>query len=255
VRWVAAALLVLVILSGRSPQSQADTIGIVLMHGKSGSPQMVVDGLATALTGAGYRVDTPEMCWSRLRIYDRPLLDCMTEVDSAIARLRRNGAAKIVVAGMSMGGAAALAYGARHPELAGVVVMGPEAPERETRFADVVQSVAAARQMVGTGHGNDTASFTDHNVGGPFAVRTTAAIFLSYLDPQGPNNRLENVKRLRPPLLWVVGNADPSQTGAAADFSQAPANPQSRFVTVASAHLGTPSAAKDDVLGWLKMLR
>jgi hypothetical protein len=34
------------------------------MHGKTGSPDTVIDRLAIALQGAGYLVDTAEMCWS-----------------------------------------------------------------------------------------------------------------------------------------------------------------------------------------------
>jgi hypothetical protein len=34
------------------------------MHGKTGSPDTVIDRLAIALQDAGYLVDIPEMCWS-----------------------------------------------------------------------------------------------------------------------------------------------------------------------------------------------
>ena len=49
----------------------------------------------------------------------------------------------------------------------------------------------------------------------------------------------------------VADGADPSQTGANTEFNQAPANPLNRFVMVASAHLGTPDAAREAVLAWL----
>src|SRR5437764_11315994 len=69
-----AILLMLGVLSGLVAPALAQTIGIVLMHGKTGSPSTVIDRLATALQSAGYLVDTPEMCWSQRRIYDRPFL-------------------------------------------------------------------------------------------------------------------------------------------------------------------------------------
>ena len=108
-RRIVATSLMLAVLSGLVAPACAQTIGIVLMHGKTGSPNTVIDQLATALQSAGYLVDTPEMCWSRRRIYDRPFLDCLTEIDSAIGRLKGRGAGRIVVAGMSQGGDAALA--------------------------------------------------------------------------------------------------------------------------------------------------
>jgi hypothetical protein len=109
--------------------------------------------------------------------------------------------------------------------------------------------------MVAAGHGDERASFTDLNIHGPFSVNTTAAIYLSFFDPTGPANMLDNVSRLREPLLWVAGNADRSQPGPGYAFSRAPANPLNRYVTVSADHLGTPTAAREAVLTWLKELR
>ena len=157
---------------------------------------------------------------------------------------------------MSQGGDAALVYGARHANLAGIIALAPAAaPERQIGLPDVAQSVAQARALVAVGCGDEPASFVDRNAGGTFSVRTTATIYLSYLDPQGPANMLDSVKKLRAPLLWVAGSADPSQTGANTEFNQAPANPLNHFVMVASAHLGTPDAAREAVLAWLLELK
>ena len=222
--------LMLAVFSGVVAPAFAQTIGIVLLHGKTGSPDTVINQLAIALQGAGYLVDTPEMCWSRRRIYDRPFLDCLTEIDSAIGRLKGRGAGRIVVAGMSQGGDAALAYGARRANLAGIIALAPAAaPERQVGLGDIAQNVAQARALVAAGRGDETASFVDRNASGPFSVRTTATIYLSYLDPQGSANMLDSVRKLHAPLLWVAGSADPSQTGAKAEFNQAPANPLNRF--------------------------
>jgi hypothetical protein len=75
------------------------------------------------------------------------------------------------------------------------------------------------------------------------------------MDPQGPANMDAAVRQLRAPLLWVAGTADPSQTRAEAEFYQAPSYPANRFVTVASGHLGTPTAARPAVLAWLSALK
>ena len=69
-RVAVVSLIVAAFLTARG--AVADTTGIVLMHGLQGSPNQVIDSLATALQGAGYLVETPEMCWSRRRIFDRP---------------------------------------------------------------------------------------------------------------------------------------------------------------------------------------
>ncbi len=45
------------------PVFAAGPIGIVLLHGKTGTPNQM-NKLAAALTAAGYAVDVPELCWS-----------------------------------------------------------------------------------------------------------------------------------------------------------------------------------------------
>jgi hypothetical protein len=83
------------------------------MHGNTDSPDGTIALLAAAMEGAGYLVERPEMCWSHRRRRDRPLLECLAEIETPIARLTGRGAGAIVIAGMSVGGLAALAFGAR----------------------------------------------------------------------------------------------------------------------------------------------
>jgi hypothetical protein len=66
-RWVLVISLMLAVVPGLAAPGLAQTIGIVLMHGKTGSPTTVINQLAIALQGAGYLVEAPEMCWSRRR--------------------------------------------------------------------------------------------------------------------------------------------------------------------------------------------
>ena len=191
------------------------------------------------------------------RSRDKPFLECLAELEAPIARLTSRGARAIVVAGMSQGGAGALAFGARRPSLAGIIALAPNgAPERLVRiFPQVAESVAKARAMVAAGNGDQRASFTDLNNHGPFPVDTTAAIYLSFFDPTGLSNMLDNVSRLREPLLWVAGTADRTQPGPGYAFTRAPANPLNRHVTVSADHLGTPTAAREAALAWLRELR
>ena len=244
------------ILAIAAPVS-AQTIGVVLMHGNTDSPSGNIALLAAAMEGAGYLVERPEMCWSYRRRRDRLFLDCLAELEAPIARLTSRGARAIVVAGMSQGGIAALAFGARRPGLAGIIALAPAgAPERQvTVFPQIAQSVAQARAMVAGGRGDERSSFNDLNIRGSFTVNTTATIYLSFFDPTGPANMLDSTSRLREPLLWVAGTADRSQPGPAYAFSHAPANPLNRYVTVSADHLGTPTAAREAVLAWLGELR
>jgi pimeloyl-ACP methyl ester carboxylesterase len=250
------AALVMIAAQGLAAPASAQTVGVVLMHGQRGSPAQVIDGLAVRLLGAGYSVETPEMCWSGRRLFDRPLLDCLAEIDGAVARLTGRGARKVVVAGMSLGGMAALAYGARYPNAAGIIALAAAgAPERLVNRLEIAGGVAQARALVAAGRGNETAAFPFLNSGGPFSANTTAATYLSFFAPEGPANMLDNTGKLRAPLLWVAGTADPSQRGTDQVFARAPANRLNRHVSVNSDHLGTPLAARDAVLAWLQELK
>ena len=111
-RLLLAMMTLAAVISMAAPVS-AQTVGVVLMHGNTDTPSGTIASLAVALEGAGYPVERPEMCWSYRRKRDRLLLDCLSELEAPIERLSGRGVRAIVVAGMSQGGAGALAFGAR----------------------------------------------------------------------------------------------------------------------------------------------
>jgi hypothetical protein len=252
-----AGLVTLAVVIGMATPVAAQKIGVVPMHGNTDSPDRSIALLAAAMEGAGYPVERPEMCWSYRRRRDRPLLDCLAELEAPIARLTSRGARAIVVAGMSQGGLGAIVFGARRSGLSGVIALAPNgAPERLVNlFPQISESVARARAMVAERRGDERASFTDLNIRGPFSIETTPAIYLSFFDPAGPANMFDNISRLRAPLLWVAGTADRSQSGLEYAFMEAPTNPLNRYIIVAADHLGTPTAATEAVLAWLRELR
>src|SRR6516225_10390049 len=187
-------LVILAVISAIAAPVSAQTIGVALMHGNTDSPSGNIAFLAAAMEGAGYLVERPEMCWSHRRRRDRPFLDCLAELEAPIARLSSRGARAIVVAGMSQGGLGALVFGARRSGLAGVIALAPNgAPERLVGLLpQISESVARVRAMVAEGGGDERASFTDLNIRGPFSIETTPAIYLSFFDPAGPANMLDN---------------------------------------------------------------
>lgn len=240
--------------------SQAQTTGIVFMHGKQGGPgEPPLAAFIVSLKSAGYLVDTPEMCWSRARIYDKPYLDCLAELDLAVARLRAAGATSIVIAGHSLGGNGALGYGARHDGLRAVIALAPAPDNRYlAQKPPVATSLIQARQMIAQGQGDTVREFTDFNTNrfgsGPIAVRATASAFVSFIAPDGPAEEIANLPRVKAPLLIVSGSDDPSQRGIGALFALAPPNPLSKHVVVDANHMGTPEAAIETVLSWLAAL-
>ncbi len=256
-RRLVAILAVLALLALSLGRARADSdIGIVLLHGKHGaSYDRPIAPLLYALRNAGYPVSSPTMCWARTRIYDAAFPDCLREIDAAITALRGMGAHRFIVAGESLGGNAALAYGAQHPELAGIIALAPAAvPDQLVQIPAIARSLAQARQMVAAGQGNQRAGFADSNLGQTFTVNTTAAIYVSFFDPDGPAEFPKLLASVRPPVIWVAGSRDHFQHNAATLFAELPANPLNRQVVVDADHLGTPAAGTAAVLAWLKTL-
>ena len=105
-------------------QAPSPAIGVVIMHGKGGSPTGYVSGLAAALEQKGYVVANLEMPWSAKREYDADVDAADREVDAALASLRAKGAGKVFVAGHSQGGLFAIHYGGGHP-VDGIIAIAP----------------------------------------------------------------------------------------------------------------------------------
>ena len=195
------------------------------------------------------------MCWSRRRIYDRPYLDCLSEIDAAIDRLKARGATAVVVGGQSLGANGAIGYGARRKDLKGVIGVAPaHGPELLAERPEIAQGMAKARAMVAAGRGDDKVTFTDINTGRKFPGDhdvENLSVVLECGFGCGDARQCETANRAP---LCVAGSADQTQRGPGYVFAQAPKNPLNRYVTVTSDHLGTPAAARDVVIKWLREL-
>lgn len=246
--------LLLVLLMPFAAFAAPSDLGIVLMHGKQGSPDRAITGLASRLEAAGYRVERPEMCFSGRRIYDLAYQDCFRDIDAAIARLRSAGMRRIVVAGLSLGGNMAIGYGATHSGLAGIMAFAP-AGDASSMLRNPVLA-PAIRQAETAANQSARMVFTDTNTGRPpFAVTTTPAIYLSFHAAGSLADLTVTTPRLQAPLLWVAGDEDPTQRrGPGYAFARAPTSPLNRYASVHSGHLDTPNAGADIALAWLAAL-
>lgn len=253
-RAVLCALLVLMTGAGAA---WAET-GLVLVHGKQGMPGQW-SRMGDGLEAAGYLVERPEMCWSRQRIYDKPYLACIDELDGPIARLRERGAGDIVIVGMSLGGNGVLGYGARHENLKGIVAFAPaHAPEFISRRPDIAESLVMAHAAIAEGKGDIPADFNDINTGPggitEFTVHVTPKTYVSFFAPDSAAVMPRNAAKLKAPLLLIAGRQDMTQRGSYTIFQAVPANPLNRFISVEANHMGTPIAGREALLAWLKEL-
>lgn len=228
--------------------SAADArIGVVMLHG-NGSNGLQFARMVPVFGEAGFGLDTPDMCWSDRRQYDKPPLDCMADVDRAVARLKADGYDQIVIAGHSMGGINTLLYAANHKGLAGVLVFAPA--EHQGRAA-TDPTVVLARGLVDKGFGNVRSEFPSN--GNP--LKTIPSAWLGFFGPDSVLDDKTLLPKLGAPLFWAAGTDDPGQKNAADRFKLAPAMPLNRFSVVKADHFATPDAAAADMMRWLNELQ
>ena len=252
------ALIVALALFPAAAAAQPSATGVILMHGKWGTPDKGIQPVELELRGAGFVVVSREMPWSDRRAYDASFDEVMAQLEAEVAKLRAAGARKIVIGGHSFGANMALAYGARHPDVAGVLALGPgHTPERFARNPEIAKSLDKARSLLASGKGGTFANFADVNQGRTREVSAKPAVYISYFDPAGPAVMPRNAAMLSPnvALLWVVGTKDNMfAAGQGYAFDRAPRNPYSRYQTVDADHFGTPAAARRIVVAWVKGL-
>lgn len=246
-----------VAVGSATAQQSLPGFGIVLIHGKGGTPTTGIEGLHESLKREGALVEAPEMPWSARRIYDATYDQAMTEIDAAAERLKKAGAQKIVVIGHSLGANAAIGYGARRKGLHGVVALAPgHLPEAWALRVRTSGAIADAKKMIAAGKGNVRTSFPDLAQGIPFQVRATPEVYLSMFDPDGPAVMPKNAAAMSDvPLLWIVGVADPMVLhGKDYVYGRGTRHPKSRYLVTPSMHLSTPYQSRGQIVSWLKGL-
>jgi pimeloyl-ACP methyl ester carboxylesterase len=251
------ALLVAFALLPAAALAQPSATGVILMHGKWGTPDKGIQPVELELRGAGFPVVSREMPWSDRRAYDASFDEVMAQLEAEVAKLRAAGARKIVVGGHSFGANIALAYAARRPDINGVMALAPgHSPDRFANNPRMVQSLTKARSLAAAGK-TAYSNFDDVNQGRTREVSARPAVYLSYFDPAGPAVMPRNAAMISPntALLVVVGTKDPVfSAGPGYIFDRAPKNPYSRYQTVEADHFGTPAAARRIVVDWVKGL-
>ena len=230
-------------------------IGIVIMHGKGGTPAGLVSGLASSLERHGYLVANLEMPWSRNREYDVGVDAAEKEISAALGTLRAKGAAKVFVAGHSQGGLFALHYGGRHP-LDGVIAIAPGGNVANAVFRrELGETVARAHRLVREGKGGEKTKLGDYEGSkGTYTVTATPAAYLTWFDPEGAMNQVRASKAMNPqvPVLFIAPKNDypgllrVKQTM----FDALPRHPLTRMYEPDSGHRDAPSASHDEIVRW-----
>ncbi len=231
-------------------------IGIVVMHGKGGSPSKHVSELASALEAQGMLVANLEMPWSGKRNYDVNVAAGEAEVETALNALRAKGARKLFVAGHSQGGLFALYFGNKHV-VDGIIAIAPGGNVAGLTYRDkVADSVEEARKLIAEGKSDQKTRFTDFEGNkGSYPVTTTPASYLTWFDPEGAMNETQAVKNMNPatPVLFVAPTNDYSSLVKIKQqmFDALPKNPRSKLYEPDSSHINAPTASIKEIIEWV----
>jgi len=233
----------------------APKTGIVIMHGKGGSPTRLVKGLADELETKGFLVANIEMPWSGNREYDVDTNVAAVEVDKAIASLKARGAKKVFVAGHSQGGAFATYYAATH-RVDGMIAIVPGGDPGSDLFTDKLNRfVKKARKLVAAGKGDEKIELKDfEGRRGLFPVNTTPRIYLTWFEPKGAMNYPAQARKISAdtPVLWIESTNDmPTLRRVNLDvYKKIAKHPHTKLAEPDANHKGAPGASVDIIAKW-----
>ncbi len=233
--------------------AQAEPIGIVIMHGKGGSPQRLVIDLARGLEGKGYLVANLEMPWSGKRNYDVTTARGEEEVEAALAGLRAKGAKKVFICGHSQGGVFALNLAGKL-NADGVITIAPGGNVGGRFFIEQIgASLARARQLVAEGKGNERAQLEDYE-SNKYTIAAIPAAYVTWFDPDGAMSQERAVRAVNPrvPILWVAPTRDyPGLIKTSRPmYHLLPKHPLTRLYEPDADHRGAPTASLDEITRW-----
>lgn len=179
--------------------------GALVLHGYTGSP-VSMRPLAEALAAAGFAVELPRLPGHGTAPEDLALTrweDWLAEAERALAALQaRVPGGRVVVAGLSMGGALTLALAEAHPELAGIVVINAPVqapPEMAEALGQMVDGGIDEIESIGGDLADPSADEVSYD-------RTPLRPLLSMLEAgDGVRSRLGEV---RCPALVITSRQD-----------------------------------------------
>ena len=131
-------------------------VGVLVLHGFTGNPGSM-RGLAEACAAAGFHVELPQLAGHGTAIEDMiptRWADWSADAEKAYQVLSKR-AKKIVVMGLSMGGALTLWMAAQHPEACGIVCINPATQPQPQEVIDMLQGMIDGGTVTMDGIGSD----------------------------------------------------------------------------------------------------
>jgi len=218
-------------------------VGVLVLHGFTGNPGSM-RALAEACATAGFHVELPQLAGHGTAMEDMiptRWADWSSDAEKAYQVLSKR-AKKIVVMGLSMGGALTLWMAAQHPEACGIVCVNPATQPQPQEVIDMLQEMIDGGMVTTDGIGSDIADPSAHETaysGTPLgAMKSFLSDGLAPLAPRYPSIKM--------PMLLYTSVQDhvvqPSDSDAVAATYGGPVE---RVMLERSYHVATQDYDKD----------
>jgi len=218
-------------------------VGVLVLHGFTGNPGSM-RALAEACATAGFHVELPQLAGHGTAMEDMiptRWADWSADAEKAFQALSKR-AKKIVVMGLSMGGALTLWMAAQHPEACGIVCINPATQPQPQEVIDMLQEMIDGGMVTTDGIGSDIADPSAHETaysGTPLgAMKSFLSDGLAPLAPRYPSIKM--------PMLLYTSVQDhvvqPSDSDAVAATYGGPVE---RVMLERSYHVATQDYDKD----------
>jgi carboxylesterase len=218
-------------------------VGVLVLHGFTGNPGSM-RALAEACATAGFHVELPQLAGHGTAMEDMiptRWADWSADAEKAYQVLSKR-AKKIVVMGLSMGGALTLWMAAQHPEACGIVCVNPATQPQPQEVIDMLQEMIDGGMVTTDGIGSDIADPSAHETaysGTPLgAMKSFLSDGLAPLAPRYPSIKM--------PMLLYTSVQDhvvqPSDSDAVAATYGGPVE---RVMLERSYHVATQDYDKD----------
>jgi len=155
-------------------------VGVLVLHGFTGNPGSM-RALAAASATAGFHVELPQLAGHGTAIEDMiptRWADWSSDAEKAYQVLSKR-ASKIVVMGLSMGGALTLWMAAQHPEACGIVCINPATQPQPQEVLDMLQGMIDGGTVTMDAIGSDIADPSAHETAYPGTPLAAMKSFLS----------------------------------------------------------------------------
>ncbi|MGO9029098.1 MAG: alpha/beta hydrolase [Acidimicrobiales bacterium] len=225
------------IIAGAEPWSyEGGPHGVLVLHGFTGNPQSMRP-LAEALAAAGFTVDLPLLPGHGTSLEDMVptrWADWSAAAEAAYAALAAR-CDKVVVSGLSMGGALACLLAARHPEIAGLAVINPLVDPPDESYRDLIRQLLGDGMETADGIGSDIAK--EGSVESSYGGSPLAAALSLF---EGVDEIASHLAEIRCPTLLLSSRVDhvvPVESGDRLERSVA--GPLERVYLERSYHVAT----------------